>query len=130
MFATVMTSTGMSSRKVSALVVEVEREPKSRRIIFVTTNTSPALGACILSTLSHSLILYQLIYDEYTWQLCPIEFNPHTNNHIRCYQHVTVLLTGCRSNFIFMPFVVHHDSRTSNCAIGDQELITIGTHHR
>ena len=63
--ATVITSTCMSSRKVSGLVVEVEREPKSWWIISVTTNASPALEAFILSIVSRSLILYQLIYNEY-----------------------------------------------------------------
>ncbi len=104
-FATVMTSTCMSSRKVSGLVVEVEREPKSRRIISVTTNASPALEAFILSIVSHSAVMSHRV-------------ESHTNNHIRCYQHhVTVLLTGCLTNVIFMSLfasVYHHAIRCSS----------------
>ena len=56
-FATVMTSSLMSSRKVSGLIVETARDPKSRRTISVTTNASPSLEAFILSIVSNSQTL-------------------------------------------------------------------------
>jgi hypothetical protein len=52
MFANVMSCASMS-RRVPGLTLDVERDPKSKRVISVITNASPSLEAFILSIVSN-----------------------------------------------------------------------------